>query len=267
MDSTPLIAPAPEGVDAALYHLEQHLERQRNLFLRHLIEDVQSRQILQERARLRTFLRSQTCPVAGLSGCPISVAHIRPTSPDVNYRGPNARLVDRAFSRSYGIGIEGHLLKISGKQFSLDTHTSHEWDYAMRAEYRGISASVYFKGEYKEGESQTHETSRYRFRETLRFVLADLQGDEEGSNDPLRLKGVVELFWGDELPWMRMWVGRPGFRRVVSLQDFGLGLELELDQEPEQDLLEQDFEEDSDEDSGFVEESSEDSEMDSEEEA
>jgi len=48
MDSNPFIAPAPEGVDAALYHLEQHLERQRNLFLQHLNEDVQSRQILQE---------------------------------------------------------------------------------------------------------------------------------------------------------------------------------------------------------------------------
>ena len=127
---------------------------------------------------------------------------------------------------------------------------------------------MYFKGEYKEDESQTHETSRYRFRETMRLVLVDLQGDEEGSNDPLRLKGVVELFRGEQLPWMRMWVGRPGFQRVVSLQDFGLGLELDVDQEPEQDLLEQDFEEDaSDEDSGFAEEFSEDSEMDSKEEA
>jgi len=60
-------------------------------------------------------------------------------------------------------------------------------------------------------------------RDVLCRILRDVQEGEAVSIE--RLKGVMELFWGVEIARKEVLVGKSGFERRISLEDYALGLE------------------------------------------
>ena len=97
-------------------------------------------------------------------------------------------------------------------------------------------------------------------RDVLCRILRDVQEGEAMSIE--RLKGVMELFWGVEIARKEVLVGKSGFERRISLEDYALGLERYGGFEEE----EEEEEDDDDDVWGWEEEADDENEEDEDEE-
>ena len=97
-------------------------------------------------------------------------------------------------------------------------------------------------------------------RDVLCRILRDVQEGEAVSIE--RLKGVMELFWGVEIARKEVLVGKSGFERRISLEDYALGLERYGGFEEE----EEEEEDDDDDVWGWEEEADDENEEDEDEE-